>query len=93
VFSALVAAWAEARAPEHGWLAPAVEVDGRTRHGHPVVLGRGLLLELPAPDAPLSGLRGRARPLLSVSVASPRILDDLDSPQDLERLRRLVHGH
>jgi CTP:molybdopterin cytidylyltransferase MocA len=89
VFTALVHAWAEAGSPERGWLAPALAMGGRTRYGHPVVLGHGLLLELPPSEAPLSVLRERARPLLSVPVTSPRILDDLDGREDLDRLRRL----
>jgi hypothetical protein len=32
-------------------------------------------------------VRARAAPLLSLLVASPAILDDLDSPADLARLR------
>ena len=57
--------------------------------GHPVVVGRALAqkaLEL-APDAPLRGLRQSARPLWSLAVPSAAILDDLDTPEDLARLR------
>jgi CTP:molybdopterin cytidylyltransferase MocA len=43
------------------------------------------------PDAPLRLLRGRARPLWTVVVESAAIHDDLDTPEDLARLReRLV---
>jgi molybdenum cofactor cytidylyltransferase len=87
--SALVQAWTEAGSPERGWLAPYARVGDRARHGHPVLLGRELLRELPEADRPLSGLRRQASPLLSIPVASPRILDDLDTPEDLVRLRKL----
>ena len=90
VFEALLATWSQAGAPARGWLAPAVVIAGRKRHGHPVVIGRELLLDLPAPGTPLSQLRGRAQPLLSVVVASERVLDDMDSPSDLARLRGLL---
>ena len=39
------------------------------------------------PDEPLSTLRRRARPLLAVEVPFPEVLDDLDTPEDLARLR------
>lgn len=84
-FLALRDSWAEAGAPERGWLAPR----HGGRFGHPVVVGRGLaaeLLELD-PDEPLSTLRRRARPLLAVEVPFPEVLDDLDTPEDLARLR------
>jgi len=89
VFSALARAWSEAGEPARGWLAPFVVQDGRRRHGHPVVIGRDLLAELDArePDRPLRDLRAGADPLLGVEVASRAILDDLDRPEDLARLR------
>ena len=37
--------------------------------------------------SPLRNLRALADPLLEVSVDSPEILDDLDTPEDLARLR------
>ena len=95
VFESLAAAWRRAGSPERGWLAPWV-ASHHARHpgrgkafGHPVLLGRGLLAELaPWPrDRPLHALRARATPLLEVQVDSGAILDDLDTPEDLERLR------
>ncbi len=89
VFELLARAWEVAGSPERGWLAPWVLADGRRRHGHPVVLGRGLLREVLAePDElPLKVFRTRAQPLFEVEVLAPAILDDLDSPADLARLR------
>ncbi|MCE9594490.1 MAG: NTP transferase domain-containing protein [Planctomycetes bacterium] len=95
VFQALVGAWLAARAPALGFLAPCVSVATRPpngtvrRHGHPVLVGRELALELEtlSDDAPLSKLRERARPRFDVDVSSASILDDLDTPADLARMR------
>ena len=92
VFRALAVAWAEAGSPARGWLAPWVRADGPEaasprRFGHPVVLGPELLLEELPRDRPLRSLRDRASPLLGVEVGTKAILDDLDTPEDLERLR------
>jgi molybdenum cofactor cytidylyltransferase len=89
VFAALAEEWAAAGAPARGWLAPFVEREGRRRFGHPVVVGRELLLELEemGDGAPLRDLRGRAEPVLAVEVEAREILDDLDTEEDLERLR------
>ncbi len=60
------------------------------RFGHPIVIGRALahdLLEL-EPDRNLRSLRAQADPLLSIAVADPEILDDLDTPGDLAALQR-----
>ncbi len=92
VFRTLWATWAEAGAPERGWLSPCWAPTGSApRFGHPLVLGRGLAAELPGahPDQPLRVWRARAEPLLRCWVDSPAILDDLDRPEDLRRLRRL----
>lgn len=98
VFTRLCEAWSEAGCPAQGWLAPAVRVSraggsgaGPERaFGHPIVVGRALLglLEGFEPSDPLRGLRARAAPLLAVDVSAPEILDDLDRPEDLERLQR-----
>ncbi len=92
VFAALAQAWRAAGEPARGWLAPSVARAGTRRFGHPVVVGRDLALLLLATgkDLPLSSLRASADPLLAVAVESQRILDDLDTPADLERLLRLV---
>lgn len=94
VFEALDAAWSQAGAPAEGWLAPFVRRDGAPRFGHPVVLGRGLArrLERLSPAEPLRVLREHAAPLLAVEVASAAILDDLDTPLDLRRLRGRLAG-
>lgn len=96
VFRALVDVWIAAGGPPRGFLAPCVQVDAfpqagkRRRHGHPVVLGRELASELEtlSDETPLAVLRDRAAPRFDVEVASPRILDDLDTPDDLARLAR-----
>jgi CTP:molybdopterin cytidylyltransferase MocA len=87
VFEHLARAWDGALTPAEGWLAPRF----RDRFGHPIVAGRGLLRrlsELPA-GAPLRSLRALARPMLSIAVDCERVLDDLDTPSDLARLRNL----
>ncbi len=91
VFAELDAAWCAAGAPPRGWLAPCTHAGGR-RHGHPIVIGRGLAPDLAGAgkDLPLRRLRGRAHPLLETAVDSIRIHDDLDTPDDLDRLRRLL---
>ena len=93
VFEALRAAWLAGGSPARGFLAPWVGTENASdrprRFGHPIVVGRELVAGLAAlpPDAPLSDVRGRASPLFAVEVASRAILDDLDTPADLERLR------
>jgi CTP:molybdopterin cytidylyltransferase MocA len=89
VFSALAEAWRAAGAPARGWLAPCVETEAGVRFGHPVVLGRALAAELKdfPPAASLRELRNRASPWLRVLVSSGTILEDLDTPDDLARLR------
>jgi CTP:molybdopterin cytidylyltransferase MocA len=90
VFEALVRRWRELGSPAGGWLAPRLGADGP--FGHPIVLGRALAARMRelAARARLRDLRAWADPLAFVEVASGRILDDLDTPEDLERLRRLA---
>ena len=89
----LVRAWAAAGAPARGWLAPWTGATGAPdaprRYGHPVLVGRELLRELAAfdPDQPLSELRAGADPLLGLETRLAEILEDLDSPADLARMR------
>jgi CTP:molybdopterin cytidylyltransferase MocA len=94
VFAALAAAWTENGFPGRGWLAPRYIGTGAEdvphgAFGHPIVVGRDLLAEVGSvpPDTPLRALRGRAGPLFSVDVEAREVLDDLDRPADLERLR------
>jgi CTP:molybdopterin cytidylyltransferase MocA len=90
VFAALVRAWESRGAPARGWLAPRCRAaDASFRYGHPIVLGRALAAEIAAlaPDAPLRVLRERADPLGALDVEDLSVLDDLDTPEDLARLR------
>lgn len=86
VFAALADRWSDLGRPARGWLAP--EFHGR--FGHPIVVGRALLAELKAfpPDRPLRDLRALAAPLSALSVSAREVLDDVDTPGDLARLRR-----
>lgn len=88
VMRVLVEAWTELGNPARGWLAP--EFEGA--FGHPVLVGRELAREVTSesPDRPLKELRARAEPLSFRSVTSARILDDLDTPDDLLRLQSLL---
>ncbi|MCC6407568.1 MAG: NTP transferase domain-containing protein [Planctomycetes bacterium] len=105
VFRALVEAWRAAGSPAAGFLAPRLAdralpsrsdgadvppVGTKARHGHPVVLGRALALELESvsDSTPLARLRDRAAPRFDVEVRDEHVLDDLDTPADLDRLRR-----
>jgi CTP:molybdopterin cytidylyltransferase MocA len=92
VFERLLAAWLARGSPSRGWLAPSWSAPGepeRSSYGHPIVVGRELVAELDAMplDTPLRDLRARAEPVFSVAVESRAILDDLDTPDDLVRLR------
>jgi CTP:molybdopterin cytidylyltransferase MocA len=89
VFAALASEWERRGRPARGWLAPYVLQAGRQRFGHPVIVGRGLAADLKAfpPQDPLHALRARAAPLLALEVESASIIDDLDTPADLARLR------
>ena len=89
VFRSLESAWRTAGAPPEGWLAPYVDIAGRARFGHPLILGRELARRTLTMDAdhPLRELRSQAAPLLSTPVVELEILDDLDTPGDLRELR------
>lgn len=89
VFALLASAWRAAGSPPRGWLAPFCETAAGPRHGHPVIAGHALLAKLRAdePDLPLRELRRHADPLLAVPVVDTAVLDNLDTPADLERLR------
>lgn len=84
-FANLARVWREAGEPASGWLAPRERLSGR--HGHPVLVGRTLLHHLEELSS-LRELRLRAAPLFDVQVEDLAVLDDLDTPADLERLRQ-----
>jgi CTP:molybdopterin cytidylyltransferase MocA len=93
-FQGLAERWRAAGEPPWGWLAPCVPASGSRRFGHPIVLGRELarsLLTWPR-ERPLRDLRGLADPLLALEVEDEAILDDLDTPRDLARLRERLAG-
>lgn len=84
---ALVSEWNALGRPRHGWLAPRHR--GTGSFGHPIVMGPHLAeasLRLAA-TSPLRELRTQAKALHAVSVEDRSILDDLDTPEDLARLR------
>jgi CTP:molybdopterin cytidylyltransferase MocA len=87
-----LSAWLAAGSPPSGWLAPAYRrsLAEVPNFGHPVLIGRTVLAGIAGTDpaTPLRSLRSRARPVFSVDVASPEILDDLDTAEDFERMRR-----
>ncbi len=91
VFEALLSAWIAAGSPGRGGLSPSFRRPGdpKSRFGHPVLIGRELEPDLASagPATPLHRLRTYANPMFSAAVASPEILDDLDSPDDFWRLR------
>lgn len=90
VFEALLRAWQAAESPALGWCAPFLEpAQGqKKRYGHPILIGRALLQQvgLMDPDTPLRRLRSGSQPCFGVPVPHPEILEDLDTPKDLERL-------
>ena len=89
VFELLCREWAINDAPPLGWLAPGILRDDRVVPGHPILLGRELAARLESFDAdtPLRKLRDQASPLWCVRCATESILDDLDTPLDLKKLR------
>ena len=87
VFQLLRETWSAAGAPSLGWLSPKEESAGR--YGHPIIIGRELsakICELKVGD-PLRCLRDLAEPLLELSVECPEVLDNMDTPEDLARIR------
>ena len=91
-FALLEGAWRSESSPPRGWLAPWWRAD-RRRFGHPIVIGRDLARAAQAlgPGEPLKTLRARAEPLLEIETSDATILDDLDTPSDLARLRGRSH--
>lgn len=94
VFAALAREFAARGAPPRGWLAPAADAGGGVRAGHPIVLGPELAAALGSMggDEPLRHLRDRAEPRWTLLVDDPAVLDDLDEPRDLERLRERLRA-
>ncbi len=94
VFARLLAHWLARGSPARGFLAPFVlDPETRARHGHPIVIGRELASELEtlSDSSTLRTLRARAAPLFDLEVFDLGILDDLDTPLDLARLRARLH--
>ncbi len=87
VFQRLYEAWESAGDPSRGWLAPCVEPG--PRYGHPLIVGRelGEAILRADPAEPLAHLRALADPIWAVRVSDMAILDDLDTPEDLKKVR------
>ncbi|MEM8714094.1 MAG: NTP transferase domain-containing protein [Planctomycetota bacterium] len=86
----LVSEWNALGQPAEGWLAPQDTASGS--FGHPIIMGASLALwslQLAASD-PLRAVRAHATALHAVAVNDPSILDDLDTPSDLAKLRSRV---
>ena len=91
VFCILLQRWQELGAPDWGFLTPFVVLEGQPkRFGHPVVVGKGMLAQLPAfdPGTSLRDLRDAATPLARVAVSHREILDNLDTPEALIELQK-----
>lgn len=74
-------------------MVPVVEVDGRRRRGHPIMLSHRLRDEVLAlgPDVPLHDVVHRHE-VLEVPVDDPGILLDVDVPGDLEKAAALLQS-
>ncbi|MDQ3556769.1 MAG: nucleotidyltransferase family protein [Gemmatimonadota bacterium] len=73
--------------------APMVLAAYRGEHGHPVLFARAVWDELHAdglPDGARSVVHAHADDLHLVEVGDPAVLDDVDTPAELERLRERV---
>jgi molybdenum cofactor cytidylyltransferase len=68
---------------------PMVRATHRGRHGHPVIFGRAVFDALRRAD-PEIGARAvvRAHSVLDVEVDDPGVLQDVDTPDDYERLTK-----
>jgi len=76
--------------------APAVVPTFAERRGHPVLWGAALFEELLGSDAATrhgarAVLHAHAAELLTVAVDDPAVIDDLNTPEDYERLVREVN--
>lgn len=84
----LIAAW---RTGEKGIVIPTYQ----GRWGHPVLIGAGFIpgimqLDEAAPEGLRGFLEAHRREVLEVPVEMPSILEDIDSPEDYQRLSRGV---
>ena len=69
--------------------APIVRASTGGRHGHPVLFAHALFGELRRADPSIGAkavLRAHEAEIVNVEVADPGILEDVDSPEDYERL-------
>jgi len=76
--------------------APAVGPTFAERRGHPVLWGAATFEELLTSDAATRDgaravLRAHAPDLVAVAVDDPAVIDDLNTPEDYERLVREVN--
>jgi molybdenum cofactor cytidylyltransferase len=79
----VVAAWERSRAP-------IVRPSRGSRHGHPAVFAASLFDELRAADLSVGAravVRAHAKEILDVPVDDPGAFDDIDTPDDYERLK------
>ena len=68
---------------------PIVRAVHHGRHGHPVVFSRDLFDELRHADPAMGAkavLRAHETEILDVEVVNPGVVDDVDTPEDYERL-------
>lgn len=66
------------------------------RRGHPVIWDQAVFEELGSSDAATregarAVLRAHGRDVMSVSVSDPAVVDDLNTPEDYERLVRAIN--
>jgi molybdenum cofactor cytidylyltransferase len=63
----------------------------RKRRGHPLIIDRSFwqaIMELPQGAAPRDMLRANQHALYELPVNTPSVLDDIDTPEDYNRIRR-----
>ena len=89
--AAVIAAWRKTRAPIVRPVEPSTTTssEGGPRHGHPVMFDRAIFADLRAAD-PAVGAKAvfaihRDR-VLNVEVQDPGAFDDIDTPEDYQRL-------
>ena len=89
---AMLDAWNRRDTTGPGWMSPRAPSG---RHGHPILLGAGLVPALRAlgPDASLRELRAQAAWLDAVPVSHSGTELDLDHPEDVEAVRAWFRSH